>query len=145
MDIVIASIHSSFSQPEHKIMERLKNALQNAHVDIIAHPTGRKIGIREGYSVNMDMLIELAKETNTVLELNANPNRLDLSAENVRKAQAAGVKIVINTDAHYRDTLSQMEIGVASARKGWISKDNVLNALDKNELLDFLQNRYEMK
>jgi DNA polymerase (family X) len=143
VDVVIASIHSSFSQPEEKIMERLKNALINAHVDIIAHPTGRLIGRREGYPVNMDLLIQLAKETNTVLELNANPHRLDLSAENVRKAQAAGVKIAINTDAHHRDTLSHMEIGVASARKGWIRKENVLNALTKDELLQFLHRRYD--
>jgi DNA polymerase (family X) len=143
MDVVIASIHSSFSQPEEKIMNRLKNALINAHVDIIAHPTGRLIGRREGYPVNIEMLIQLAKETNTVLELNANPNRLDLSAENVQKAQNAGVKIAINTDAHHKDTLSHMEIGVASARKGWIQKESVLNTLDKEELLHFLHRRYD--
>jgi DNA polymerase (family X) len=143
VDVVIASIHSSFSQPEEKIMNRLKNALINAHVDIIAHPTGRLIGRREGYPVDIDMLIRLAKETNTVLELNANPHRLDLSAENVRKAQAAGVKIAINTDAHQKDTLSHMNIGVASARKGWIQKENVLNALDTEKLLEFLHRRYE--
>jgi DNA polymerase (family X) len=145
VDVVIASIHSSFSQPEEKIMTRLKNALINAHVDIIAHPTGRLIGRREGYPVDIDMLIQLAKETNTVLELNANPHRLDLSAENVRKAQEAGVKIAINTDAHHKDTLSHMEIGVASARKGWILKENVLNALDIDELLNFLHRRYDKK
>lgn len=143
VDVVIASIHSSFSQPEEKIMNRLRNALINAHVDIIAHPTGRIIGRREGYPVNIDMLIQLAKETNTALELNANPHRLDLSAENVRKAQAAGVKIAINTDAHHKDTLSHMEIGVASARKGWILTENVLNALNKDELLQFLHRRYD--
>jgi DNA polymerase (family X) len=142
VDVVIASIHSSFSQPEERIMNRLKNALINSHVDIIAHPTGRLIGRREGYAVNIDMLIELAKETNTVLELNANPHRLDLSAENVRKAQAAGVKIAINTDAHHKDTLAHMAIGVAAARKGWIVKENVLNTLDKEELLEFLHRRY---
>ncbi|WP_442595356.1 DNA polymerase/3'-5' exonuclease PolX [Neobacillus sp. D3-1R] len=141
VDVVIASIHSSFSQSQEKIMNRLKNALINAHVDIIAHPTGRLIGRREGYSVDMDMLVQLAKETNTVLELNANPHRLDLSAENVRKAQAAGVKIAINTDAHHKDTLSHMEIGVSSARKGWILKENVLNACEKDELLNFLHRR----
>ena len=89
MDFVIASIHSAFSQPREKIMERLKTALYNANVDLIAHPTGRKIGKRKGYDVDIDLLIQLAKETNTALELNANPNRLDLSAENIRKAQAS--------------------------------------------------------
>ncbi|PFP27750.1 DNA polymerase/3'-5' exonuclease PolX [Bacillus sp. AFS073361] len=141
MDFVIASIHSAFSQPREKIMERLKTALTNAHVDLIAHPTGRKIGRREGYDVDIDLLIQLAKETNTALELNANPNRLDLAAEYLRKAQDVGVKILINTDAHKMDTLKHMEIGVSAAKKGWIKKSSVLNALDKNDLLEFLHNR----
>ncbi len=106
-----------------------------SHVDIIAHPTGRLIGRREGYEVDMDLLIELAKETNTVLELNANPNRLDLSAEHIRKAQDAGVKIVINTDAHQMDTLEHMKIGVSTAKKGWIKKSTVLNTWNIDELL----------
>ncbi|WP_077215407.1 DNA polymerase/3'-5' exonuclease PolX [Bacillus dakarensis] len=141
LDIVIASIHSSFSQPREKIMGRLKTALINAHVDIIAHPTGRKIGKREGYDVDIDQLIQLAKETNTALELNANPNRLDLASEHLRKAQEMGVKIVINTDAHKMDTLIHMEIGVAAAKKGWLKRTSVLNALSAEELLEFLHNR----
>ncbi|EIJ79203.1 hypothetical protein PB1_16639 [Bacillus methanolicus PB1] len=143
IDLVIASIHSSFSQPKEKIMSRLKTALLNAHVDIIAHPTGRLIGRREGYQVDIDMLIELAKETNTALELNANPNRLDLSAVHLKNAQEKGVMIAINTDAHNMDTLSYMEIGVSAARKGWIQKSSVLNALEINKLLDFLHRRNE--
>jgi DNA polymerase (family 10) len=122
-------------------MSRLKIALENAHVDLIAHPTGRKIGRREGYDVDIDLLIDLAKETNTALELNANPNRLDLAAEYLRKAQDKGVKILINTDAHKIDTLQHMEIGVSTAKKGWIKKSTILNALDKNDLLEFLYNR----
>ncbi|CRK84355.1 DNA polymerase/3'-5' exonuclease PolX [Neobacillus massiliamazoniensis] len=141
MDFVIASIHSAFSQPREKIMSRLKTALENAHVDLIAHPTGRKISRREGYDVDIDLLIDLAKETNTALELNANPNRLDLAAEYLRKAQDKGVKILINTDAHKIDTLQHMKIGVSTAKKGWIKKSTVLNALDKNDLLEFLYNR----
>ncbi|MEH7094702.1 DNA polymerase/3'-5' exonuclease PolX [Neobacillus vireti] len=141
MDFVIASIHSAFSQPREKIMARLKTALDNAHVDLIAHPTGRKIGRREGYDVDVDLLIQLAKETNTALELNANPNRLDLAAEYLRKAQENGVKILINTDAHQLDTLKHMEIGVSAAKKGWIKKSTVINALDKYDLLEFLHQR----
>ncbi|MDM5330777.1 DNA polymerase/3'-5' exonuclease PolX [Neobacillus sp. CF12] len=141
MDFVIASIHSAFSQPREKIMERLRTALTNAHVDLIAHPTGRKIGKREGYDVDIDMLIELAKETNTALELNANPNRLDLKAEYLRQAQEAGVKIFINTDAHKKETLSHMKVGVSTAKKGWIKKSSVINALEPNDLLEFLHNR----
>jgi len=143
MDIVIASIHSSFSQPKAKIMERLENALRNKHVDIIAHPTGRKIGIRDGYEVDMDELIRLAKETNTVLELNSNPNRLDLNAENIKRAQEAGVHIVINTDAHHTKELGFMGIGVSTAKKGWINKNRVINTWDTEKLLDFLKNRHK--
>lgn len=138
MDFVIASIHSAFSQPQEKIMERLKTALKNPYVDLIAHPTGRKIGRRDGYDVDIEQLIELAKETNTALELNANPNRLDLKPEYLRRAQEAGVKIFINTDAHQIGTLKQMDIGVSTAKKGRIKKSTVLNTLDKNDLLEFL-------
>ncbi|MEK4653030.1 DNA polymerase/3'-5' exonuclease PolX [Niallia sp. FSL W8-0954] len=138
LDIVIASIHSAFSQSKDKIMNRLKAAMENKYVNIIAHPTGRKIGKRDGYDIDMEMLIQLAKETNTILELNSNPNRLDLNAAHVKMAQDAGVKIVINTDAHYKHELNNMAIGVSTAKKGWIKKSTVLNAMSKEELLAFL-------
>ncbi|MFJ5621830.1 DNA polymerase/3'-5' exonuclease PolX [Peribacillus loiseleuriae] len=138
MDLVIASIHSSFSQPKEKIMERLRNAMENPHVDIIAHPTGRLIGKRSGYEVDMDQLIELAAKTNTALELNANPNRLDLAPVYLRKAQEAGVMIVINTDAHNFDMLEHMAVGVSSAKKGWVKLSSVLNVKEPDELLAFL-------
>ncbi|WP_282138742.1 DNA polymerase/3'-5' exonuclease PolX [Rossellomorea aquimaris] len=139
VDLVIASIHSSFSQSQEKIMERLTTALKSAHVDIIAHPTGRIIGRREGYDVDMDLLFQLAKETDTALELNANPNRLDLSAENIRKAQEQNVKLVINTDAHSIEHLEFMKVGIGTARKGWIKKDTVINTWDKKELIKFIK------
>ena len=142
MDIVIASIHSSFSQNKEKIMSRLKIALENYHVDIIAHPTGRLIGRREGYDVDVEMLIQLAKETNTALELNANPHRLDLASHYVKLAQENGVNIVINTDAHSIDMLEHMEIGVAAARKGWLRKENVINAWDYEKLEKFLKRHH---
>ncbi|KMY51174.1 DNA polymerase/3'-5' exonuclease PolX [Peribacillus loiseleuriae] len=138
MDLVIASIHSSFSQPKEKIMERLRTAMENPHVDIIAHPTGRLIGKRSGYEVDMDQLIELAAKTNTALELNANPNRLDLAPPYLRKAQEAGVMIVINTDAHNFDMLEHMAVGVSSAKKGWVKLSSVLNVKEPDELLAFL-------
>jgi len=138
-DVVIASIHSSFSQPREKIMSRLKNALENLHVDIIAHPTGRLLGKRSGYDVDIDMLIQLAKETDTALELNANPNRLDLSAEYISRAQAAGVKIVINTDAHNLEMLEHMPYGISTAKKGWILKENVMNTWDLEKLTAYLK------
>jgi DNA polymerase (family 10) len=142
MDIVIASIHSSFSQSRDIIMSRLKNALINLHVDIIAHPTGRILGRREGYDVDIELLIQLAKETNTALELNANPNRLDLSSNHIQLAQDAGVKVVINTDAHHIAQLGFMDIGISAARKGWIRRENVLNAMGFDQLQQFLNRHH---
>ncbi|PEA56777.1 DNA polymerase/3'-5' exonuclease PolX [Bacillus pseudomycoides] len=139
LDYVIGAIHSSFSQDRETIMKRLRVAIENHHVTMIAHPTGRLIGRREGYDVDTDLLIELAKETNTVLELNANPNRLDLSAKLLKQAQDAGVKIAINTDAHTLEMLEDMEIGAAAARKGWIQKDTVINTWDIERLLDYIK------
>ncbi|YCA43111.1 DNA polymerase/3'-5' exonuclease PolX [Bacillus sp. JZ8] len=139
MDIVIASIHSSFSQSREVIMERLKTALDSHHVDIIAHPTGRLIGRRDGYDVDMDLLIELAHETNTALELNSNPHRLDLASHHLKKAQEQGVKLVINTDAHNLDMLEDMKVGVSTAVKGWIRKESVINTYPLEELRAFLK------
>ncbi|GEN85564.1 DNA polymerase/3'-5' exonuclease PolX [Oceanobacillus sp. FSL W8-0428] len=137
MDFVIGAIHSSFQQSEEDIMHRLNNALENPYVSIIAHPTGRLIGRRDGYRVNLKKLIEKAKETNTALEINANPNRLDLSHEWAKKAQEAGVKLVIDTDAHNYQMLEHMKYGVATARKGWIKPSTVINTWSKEELITF--------
>ncbi|WP_152654796.1 DNA polymerase/3'-5' exonuclease PolX [Oceanobacillus sp. CFH 90083] len=137
MDFVIGAIHSSFQQSEQDIMRRLNNALDNPYVSIIAHPTGRLIGRRDGYKVNVEQLIKKAKETNTALEINANPNRLDLSHEWAKKAQEAGVKLVIDTDAHNYHMLKHMQYGVATARKGWIKPSTVINTWSKEELITF--------
>jgi DNA polymerase (family X) len=139
VDFVIASIHSSFSQERSIIMNRLKTALKSHHVDLIAHPTGRIIGRRAGYDVDVELLIDLAYETNTALELNANPHRLDLSAKWLKKAQEKGVKIMINTDAHSIGLLEHMEIGVASARKGWINKETVINCWELSDVIKYLK------
>ncbi|MFD1018970.1 DNA polymerase/3'-5' exonuclease PolX [Thalassobacillus hwangdonensis] len=141
MDFVIASIHSSFNQSKDQIMHRLEQALQNPHVHMIAHPTGRLIGRRDGYEVDLDALIEKAKDTGTVLELNANPNRLDLSWQWLMKAQEAGVKIAINTDAHNFGMLDHMKIGIGAGRKGWLNKDTVINTWKKDELIKLFQEK----
>ena len=142
LDIVIASIHSSFSQSQDKIMARLQTALENPHVDIIAHPTGRIVGKRKGYDVDVKRLIEQAAITNTALELNANPNRFDLNSEYIRMAQSEGVSIMINTDAHDHLHLEFMEMGVKVARKGWLKKETVLNAQSYSDFSKFL-NRHK--
>lgn len=143
MDFVIASIHSNFSQSREQIMNRIRTAMDSPYVHLIAHPTGRLIGRRTGYEVDMDQLMEWAYETNTALELNANPNRLDLSWENVIKAQDRGVKIAINTDAHNFPMLDHMKIGVGVGRKGWLRKENVLNTWTKDQLTAFMNQQKE--
>ncbi|WPZ17623.1 DNA polymerase/3'-5' exonuclease PolX [Geobacillus subterraneus] len=141
LDFVIAAIHSAFKQPRETIMKRLEAALFHPYVDVIAHPTGRLIGQRDGYDVDIERLIELAAKTKTVLELNANPNRLDLSAAYVKKAEEAGAYIAINTDAHHLDMLDDMAIGVATARKGWIKKETVINTWPLEKLQQFLREK----
>ncbi|MCA0969871.1 DNA polymerase/3'-5' exonuclease PolX [Halobacillus litoralis] len=141
MDFVIASIHSSFTQSEEQIMERINQALENPHVDMIAHPTGRLIGRRDGYKINLEELIAGAKRTGTILELNANPNRLDLSWEWLMRAQEEGVTIAINTDAHSYPMLDHMKVGVGAARKGWLRKDTVINTWSKEQLMKKFDNR----
>jgi DNA polymerase (family 10) len=138
LDIVIAAIHSSFDQTEEQIMNRLFTAMENPYVDIIAHPTGRLIGRRDGYRVDMEGLIEKARETNTALELNANPMRFDLRTDHLMTAQDAGVPIAINTDAHKIGNLDFMAYGVRMGKKAWLSNESVINTWDIDRLLSFL-------
>ncbi|NJP36698.1 DNA polymerase/3'-5' exonuclease PolX [Alkalicoccus luteus] len=139
VDMVIASIHSSFQQSEEEIMKRLEAACRNPYVTMIAHPTGRLIGKREGYKVDMQRLIELAAETATVLEVNANPSRLDLSAEHLRMLLDSDVRIAINTDAHHFDMLEDMESGVKTARRAGIPAERIINTWSADDLKAFLQ------
>jgi DNA polymerase (family 10) len=141
MDYVIGAIHSSFNQSKEQIMKRLFTALENPYVQVIAHPTGRVIGRRKGYDVDVSQLIQKAKETDTILELNANPNRLDLSWEWVKSAQDEGVKIAINTDAHSYKTLEFMSIGVGTARKGWLKPETVINTWTKDQLIELFRSK----
>ncbi|WP_342535896.1 DNA polymerase/3'-5' exonuclease PolX [Sporosarcina sp. FSL K6-3508] len=127
LDFVIASIHSSFNQPQEQIMERLHSACKNPFVHMIAHPTGRIIGQREGYNPDMDQLIKWASEYGKILELNASPYRLDLRTEYLIQAKEAGVNIAINTDAHATEQLDYMPIGVEYAQKAWLPAEMVIN------------------
>ncbi|MDN4607220.1 DNA polymerase/3'-5' exonuclease PolX [Sporosarcina highlanderae] len=127
LDFVIASIHSNFNQSQKQIMERLHSAISNPYVNMIAHPTGRIIGQREGYNPDVHQLIEWAEKYDKILELNGNPHRFDLAKEYLEEAQEANVKIAINTDAHAIDQLEHMEIGVKYAQKAWLKKDTVVN------------------
>lgn len=139
MDFVIAAIHSSLNQSKSKIMHRLRHSMENPYVSLIAHPTGRLIGKREEYAVDMQELINHAKETKTALEINANPNRLDLSATWADTAQDEGVTIAINTDAHTYPMLEDMQFGVSTAKKGWLKKQSVLNTWSLADVKSFIK------
>lgn len=143
LDYVIAAIHQSFNQSEDEIMKRLEVACKNPYVRHIAHPTGRIIGRRPGYKPNIEKLMKLAEETNTILEINANPKRLDLNAETVSKYP--NVKLTINTDAHHTNHLEFMKYGVATAQKGFVSKDRVINALSREEFKSLVENNIKLK
>lgn len=141
MDYVIASIHSKFDQTEEEIMQRLENACRNPYVSLIAHPTGRIIGRRDGYAVNIDRLVELAAETGTALEMNANPGRFDLTASSLAKAKAAGVKLMINTDTHRPEMLEDMKLGVLHARKAYLEPSDVINTWTAKEARAFFDRK----
>lgn len=143
LDYVIAAIHQSFNQSEDEIMQRLENACRNPYVRHIAHPTGRIIGRRPGYEPNIDKLCALAEETNTILEINANPKRLDLNAEVVKKHP--NVQLTINTDAHHIDHLDFMKYGVATAEKGFVQKDRVINTMTRASFKSFIENNIKLK
>lgn len=139
LDFVIASIHSSFSQPQEKIMERLHTAMRNPYVHMIAHPTGRIIGQRTGYDPDVPQLIDWAAEYGKILELNANPYRLDLAAEYLQIAIEKNVPIAINTDAHAIDQLRFMDIGVKYAQKAWVKKELIVNTWNLNQFEEFIR------
>ncbi|KXS41498.1 MAG: DNA polymerase (family X), partial [Candidatus Frackibacter sp. T328-2] len=138
LDIVVASIHSGFKQAEEQMTERILNALEHDEVNILAHPTGRLLGKRDGYAVDIKRVISKAVETDTILEINASPERLDLSSDNLRLAKEAGAKIAINTDAHNIQQLENMSFGVYNARKGWIEPKDVVNTYSLSELLAWI-------
>lgn len=129
LDFVVAAVHTSFNVGEGAMTERMKRAMNNEHVRTIAHPTGRILNRRDPYAVSVSRLIEEAARTNTALELNAYPDRLDLKAAHVREAVKAGVRITIDTDAHDETALSFMKFGVSQARRAWVEKENVINCL----------------
>lgn len=135
----MASIHSGFKQSREQITSRMVSAMKNPYVSIIAHPTGRLIGERDAYDVDMDRLLKTAKETGTALEINAYPLRLDLSDIYVKRAKELGIPIVISTDAHVLSQFNYMNYGVSIARRGWLEKNDVLNTLEADKLLKRLK------
>jgi len=134
-DLVVASVHLSLRQEKKLMTSRIVAALRNPHVDIIAHPTGRLLGQRESVALDFERIVEEAARTGTMLEVNAQPNRLDLDGELARMAIEAGVLLALGSDAHHAEGLAVMRFGVATARRGWAEPTNVANSLPAHQLL----------
>ncbi len=139
LDVVGASVHSYFNLPREAQTKRIITAMENPHIDIIFHPTGRVINRRPAYDIDMDAIITAAKRTKTVLEINAFPDRLDLKEEYVRKCVRAGVKLSIDTDAHAVGHLPFLQWGIGQARRGWAEKSDIINAHSVEEMLKMLK------
>ncbi|MBK9053371.1 MAG: DNA polymerase/3'-5' exonuclease PolX [Chloroflexi bacterium] len=141
LDFVIASLHVSLSQPREQVTQRALNALNNPHVDMLAHPTGRLLPDRAGADLDMEAVLNAAAATNTLLEINANPNRLDLRDSHARRALELGINLAINCDAHHPDHFDFLHYGVATAQRAWATPDQVANTWPVEKLLAYLQKR----
>ena len=141
LDLVVASLHTSLRQPREKVTQRTINAIRNPHVDIIGHPTGRIIPDREGADLDMDAVLNAAAETGVALEINAHPARLDLDDMYARRAKELGIPISINTDAHSEGDLDLLFYGVATGRRAWLTKNDVINCWPTEKLLKWLKKR----
>ncbi|MEK7566498.1 MAG: PHP domain-containing protein, partial [Patescibacteria group bacterium] len=139
LDVCGAAIHSYFNLPKEEQTKRIIRAMENPHVDIIFHPTGRIINRRPAYEVDIDEIIKAAKRTNTVLEIDAFPDRLDLKDDYIRKCVFAGVKLAIDSDAHLVSHMDFLEFGIAQARRGWATKDDIINTRPVEAMLKLLK------
>jgi DNA polymerase (family X) len=139
LDVVGAAIHSNFSQPVEVQTNRLIKASQNPSVDIIFHPTGRIINKRDGYPVNMERLINVAKDTATILEVDAHYNRLDLKDDHILMAVQNGVKLAIDSDAHHYIHFAFLTFGIGQARRGWAKQSDVVNTLSADKMMNSLK------
>jgi DNA polymerase (family 10) len=135
MDIVIASVHSHFNQPVDEMTARVLRALENPHVRILGHPTGRKLLSREAYAINIEQILQRAAALGVAVEHNASPARADLSDFHLRRARELGCRIVVNTDAHSTEELDQMRFGITQLRRAWLAPADVLNTQPTTEAL----------
>ncbi|TRZ49522.1 MAG: DNA polymerase/3'-5' exonuclease PolX [Dehalococcoidia bacterium] len=141
LDIVVAAIHTGFKQSQEQLTRRMTRAMENKYVNTIAHPSGRLLGQREPYALDMQKVLEKAKETATFMEINAFPQRLDLTDVNCRRAKELDVKMAISTDSHMLGHLNFMDLGVAVARRGWLEKADVVNTLPLKRFLKALRQK----
>ncbi|MHB1597159.1 MAG: PHP domain-containing protein, partial [Streptosporangiaceae bacterium] len=138
-DIRVASVHSHFDQPRDEMTRRLVRACENPYVNVIGHPTARRIGRRPGVDLDFEVLFRVCAETGTALEINSHPERLDLPAEHIRAARDAGVRFAIDTDAHATGHLDFLRYGVGTAQRGWLTADDVINTWPLHRLTAFLR------
>jgi DNA polymerase (family 10) len=138
-DLCVASVHSHFGQPWAEMTRRFIAACENPHVNIIGHPTTRKIGKRPPVDVDFAELFRACARTGTALEVNAHPDRLDLPADHIRAARDAGVKFAIDSDAHSTGHLAYLRYGVGTARRGWLTAGDVINTWPLDRLRAFLR------
>ncbi|HXX81100.1 MAG TPA: PHP domain-containing protein, partial [Thermodesulfovibrionales bacterium] len=139
LDIVVASIHSGFKQSREQLTRRLVAAIRNPYVSVIAHPTGRLIGERDAYDVDMERVFAALKESGKAIEMNAYPLRLDINDTLARKAKEMNIPVAINTDTHVLSQFDSMVYGVSIGRRGWLEKGDVLNTLQAKNLLEWLK------
>ena len=142
LDVVVASIHSGFKQNETQMTNRILTAIHNDHVTIIGHPTGRLLNKREPYHVNLPKIFQAASEQNVFLEINAYPDRLDLSDIDCFKARDHHVGFSLGSDAHSKDHLRYLELGVFTARRGWLEKKDVINTMNRKEIVKTLKRNF---
>lgn len=145
LDLVYVAIHSSFKMKRDAMTRRVVAALEHPRAHILAHPTGRLIGVRDAYEIDMPAVIAAAARTGTAIEINAHPARLDLDSGNCRLAAEAGVLIAIGTDTHALPELDYMIYGVGTARRGWLTKENVINTFSARELLSLYRKKSRAK
>lgn len=141
LDIVVASVHSGFKQERKTMTERVVKCIRSGFVDVIGHPTGRLLGERDAYEIDIGEVLKAAKEMDTAIEVNAYPLRLDLTDVNCKRAKELGVKIAISTDSHFTDQLDYMSLGVSVARRGWLEKEEVINTYTYEGLRNWLERR----
>jgi DNA polymerase (family 10) len=139
LDVVIASLHVGLRQERAQVTGRLLNAIRNPHVDIIGHPRGRLIPDREPADLDMDAVFAAAAETDTALEINANPHRLDLDDTHAQRAMELGIKLAINCDAHGAADFEMLRYGIATARRGWVRPQQVINTWTTEQFIRWLQ------
>ena len=138
LDVVVASIHSYFDLPRDVQTERLIRAMRNPHVSIIGHPTGRLIGEREPYEIDLERISTAARELGCHLEINSQPERLDLNDAHIHTARQAGAKFSISTDAHSTDAFAWIRFGIDQARRGWLTAGDVINTRSLPDLRKLL-------